>query len=369
MTIKFICSCGKHLKARDEMAARRSVCPRCGSPVGIPSQQVGPDGTIITPMTPMERLRHARARGLQSAPQVWPKSDPDSPQSPEAAAVEPLIVRLLASRGSRHLYWTGRNLEKNGAQCLLYPLHAWRLCLSAAIALTLLSALVALILPSVLANPPSDVWALTALVLTCCFILILIVGFVSSFLECALASATAGEVYYLRGSGRVLLAVLFSGVKWLICFLAGPIVIAAVGVLYWLNCGDIGWFDALILLELGVVAFAWWIVALLSAAEGGRLRDLSPLAVADLAHRLGWRGLLGVVLAAGLILAHGWVLLGGAMEVHHATATGWLLLLAGWASGLFWGAFFCRLLGVWCYRTRMLAQQAASASGGCEPPD
>src|SRR5260370_40177242 len=57
MSIKFVCPCGKRLKARDDMAARRIMCPRCGNPVGVPSL----DPNRPTPMTPAERLRaHAR---------------------------------------------------------------------------------------------------------------------------------------------------------------------------------------------------------------------------------------------------------------------------------------------------------------------
>ena len=57
MSIKFVCSCGKHLRARDEMAARRSVCPRCGSPVGIPSKQAADTNVTAKPLTPAERLQ------------------------------------------------------------------------------------------------------------------------------------------------------------------------------------------------------------------------------------------------------------------------------------------------------------------------
>src|SRR6516225_2788008 len=61
MTIKFICGCGKHLRARDEMAARRSVCPRCGSPVGIPSLEPNNPGAA-GPLSPLERQRLAKQR-------------------------------------------------------------------------------------------------------------------------------------------------------------------------------------------------------------------------------------------------------------------------------------------------------------------
>jgi hypothetical protein len=48
------------LKARDDMAERRTVCPRCGNPVGIPSL----DPNRATPMTPAERLRWQARRPI-----------------------------------------------------------------------------------------------------------------------------------------------------------------------------------------------------------------------------------------------------------------------------------------------------------------
>src|SRR5262249_62050682 len=62
MTIKFTCSCGKRLRARDEMAARRSACPRCGAPVGIPSLQPTHPGANAGPLSPTERLRERQRR-------------------------------------------------------------------------------------------------------------------------------------------------------------------------------------------------------------------------------------------------------------------------------------------------------------------
>src|SRR6266513_2910473 len=70
MSIKFVCSCGKHLRARDEMAARRSVCPRCGAPVGIPSKQAANSAITAKPLTSAERLR-----GRGKAPVTGPLPD------------------------------------------------------------------------------------------------------------------------------------------------------------------------------------------------------------------------------------------------------------------------------------------------------
>jgi hypothetical protein len=350
MTIKFICTCGKHLKARDEMAARRSVCPRCGSPVGIPSLKPTHAGTVAAPMSPLERIQYARNRPL--APAATPSPSQDKPQPPAPRRGDPRLVRLLSTRGTRRTDLTGRHLEKHWCECLLYPLRACHLCFGLALIMMLLSALGALSLPHLFAETPTDPRLLALFYLTWGLLLVALAGLPCGFLECVLASAVAGEVYYIRWSGNALLTVLRSGAKWLACLLAGPIVFAGAGWLYWLYCGDPELLDWLILAEVGIVGVAYWIVALLAVTDRGRWRDVNPLAVADLAHRLGWRSLVVVLVAALLLLAHGVVLLAGLAAVHTLPATGLLLLVGGWVSGLFWSTFFCRLLGVWCHRSR-----------------
>jgi hypothetical protein len=354
MTIKFVCSCGKHLKARDEMAARRTFCPRCGSPVGIPALKPTHAGTPAAPLSPLERLRHARKRPQVPAVAAPPGSapEPESQPPPAARPIDIRRVRLLSSRGTRPAHPTGRHLEEHWYECLLYPLRALRLCLGLALFLTVLSAVMAVFLPLLLAEPRSDPWALALLRLACVLVVLLTIGLPCSFLECVLNSAAEGEVYYIRWSGNALLTALLTGAKWLTSFLAGPVVFAGLGWLYWLNCGEPGLVDWLILTELGIVAIAYWVFALLAVTDRGRLRDLNPLAVADLAYRLGWRALAVVLGAALLLSAHGLVLLAGVAEVHNAPFRGGLILALGWASSIFWSTFFCRLLGIWCHRSR-----------------
>jgi hypothetical protein len=341
------------------MAARRAMCPRCGAPVGIPSLQPTHRGTVAAPLTPLERQRLARERPLPPTPAPAPQPAAAAPAAPRPVAVG--LVRLLSDKAKRRADLTGRDLEKHWHECLLYPLRAWRLCLWLSVFLTALSVAGALVVPGVLAEAPADPLALAVLRLACVLLLVLVVGVPCSFLDCVLASAAAGEVYYIRWSGDPLRAVLLSGARWLTCFLAGPSVFAVVGWLYWLHCGEPGWLDWLILIELGVVGIACWIFALLTAASRGWLRALNPAAVVDLAHGLGWRALVVVLSAALVLLAHGWVLLAGAAEVHGETANGWLLLTGGWVSGVFWSTFFCRLLGVWCHRARPRGGAPAAA--------
>ena len=85
MSIKFVCSCGKHLRARDEMAARRSMCPRCGAPVGVPSLRPTHAGTQAAPLTPQERRRLNRHKSVgwaeSSRPTMRPVGLEDSAHS------------------------------------------------------------------------------------------------------------------------------------------------------------------------------------------------------------------------------------------------------------------------------------------------
>src|SRR5205807_6902819 len=134
MSIKFVCSCGKHLRARDEMAARRSVCPRCGSPVGIPSKQPASTAIAAKPVTPAERLK-----GRVQAPVIGPLPDDafaatawDPP--PRASAVitpdkgvsvpkplDPSQVTKPAPPAPRRRRHRGWELETQWQECLGYP--------------------------------------------------------------------------------------------------------------------------------------------------------------------------------------------------------------------------------------------------------
>src|SRR5205823_2563976 len=126
----------------------------------------------------------------------------------------------------------------------------------------LLSACVALVLPRLLAEQLGDGMSATLFRLTCALAVVLLAAPPCSFLDCVLTSAVKGEVYYILWSGNPLLTVLVGGGRWLVCFLAGPVVFAATGYLYWLNCGDPAPIDWLILVELGVMALAYWLFAL-----------------------------------------------------------------------------------------------------------
>jgi hypothetical protein len=302
----------------------------------------------------MERMRLARER--TAVPAATPDSAPERPSSAAPRPPNPRLVRLITTRGVRRIELRGRNLESTWQQCMAYPLRAWRLYLGLTVVLTTLTAGLAVFVPYLLDETPANPISLAGLRLLAVLLPLLALGIPCAFLDCVLDSSSAGEVYYIVWSGNPFLSVVRSGTKWLASFLAGPIVFAGMCWIYWLRSGDPGIIDWLILTELGVVAIAYWIFGLLAVSDRGRLQDLNPATVADIANRLGRRGLGVVLLAALLLLAHGWVLITGVAGVHVATVNGWLMLCIGWLSGIFWSTFFCRLLGVWCHRSRVAAE-------------
>src|SRR5262245_27279124 len=115
MTIKFVCGCGKHLRARDSMALQRAICPECGSMVGMPSLKPAHPAPP-PPMTPQERLQHARAHPRP------PEVAPPEPGEPPGQPVKRGPVRLSSGRGKTRPDQAGQHLEKRWYECLAYPL-------------------------------------------------------------------------------------------------------------------------------------------------------------------------------------------------------------------------------------------------------
>jgi hypothetical protein len=185
----------------------------------------------------------------------------------------------------------------------------------------------------------------------CLLVPVLLISYACGSVECALTSALAGQgrgVYY---SMRQVGLALRSGMRWLFCFLAGPAALIVFAGYYWLNAGDLTQLDWLILGELGVVAIAYWLLAVVAITESNRFRDANPVAVLRLVDRLGYRAAVPVLLAPIVLLAHVYVGFWALMQLHQHALVGLLLLACCWGGVLFFATFVFRLLGVWCYRT------------------
>src|SRR5262249_33413360 len=198
MAIKFFCKCGKKLKAREEMAGRRSICPRCGSPVGIPGLKPTHAGAPLGPMPIKDRLRFWQTRlpsealpksllPEEPAPDAQPSASPDesaksssqesfsrdapphptlspagergrgegaerrAPQEKPPASFDTpldrqLVKQVLAPRRRPLASARPRHLETRWYQCLLYPFQAWPLVFGLASAFALCTGMVAVIM-------------------------------------------------------------------------------------------------------------------------------------------------------------------------------------------------------------------------------
>jgi hypothetical protein len=401
MSIKFVCSCGKRLKANDDMAGKRIPCPRCGNPVGVPAL----DPTRPTPMTPAERLR-AQARrpitlsyldddpaplptpeeglaespagraGGVSPPMTARPRETEPPNFPEPKGLpgvpahspgptgqlalvppnplDPSKVRQKRQR-QPHKQLRGRYdwpLETHWYECWRYPFRAWPLIAGLTLALTVLTTVGALAVPRILADITLNAVNL-GVALVCLVGPLMVLGYACGFLDCVLASAAQGESRFIRWPGGNLALVFRSLVAWALAFVSAPAPLAVIGFYYWLYCGDPVLVDYIILSELGILGMGYWLLAVLAVGRSERLRDANPWRVAELVERLGWRALIGTLLAAALFLSHGLLAFRMASVLHDEPGLGLLLAAGCWLSWLFWATFVFRVVGLWCYYRRL----------------
>jgi hypothetical protein len=294
-------------------------------------------------MSPAERLRNQPA----AVPLDLQTTEPATVAGP-LPRFEPLPVGLVgqvAWRGLRYRRW----VETHWYHCLLLPARAGRLVFGLAFGLTLFTGVCALVVPDLLRAWRGDDSWLPWLRWPCLCLPLLVFGYGSGFLDCVFASARAGEIGYVRWPGRDINLALASGVRWLICFLAGPVVPAGAGLLYWVYGGELVFWDWLILIELNLVALATWLLLLLAVNQHDGLRGLHPARVVEPIRRLGPRLPAWAVLASVLGLAHAWWAGVALAEVHHEPAWGWFLLSLCCASGMFVATFLFRWVGIWFY--------------------
>jgi hypothetical protein len=328
MSIKFVCSCGKHLRAREEMAARRSVCPACGAPVGVPSLHPTQRGTSAEPLSHAENgLTHPHASStsvLSWEEPSLPADDAmtyrleDGPEAlpgdslPADGPLDPTLVRLVKPRKhQRRNPLRDAELETRWYHFLLYAMQAWKVLLILAVVMTILTVALAFWVPELLQHLDESLW-----------------------------------VTLLRVSPALVIGLLLAG------FLAGPSVLVVGGVLYWLNCGELTFLDEMVLAELAIVAVGYWLLALLAVRRSGSLLAANPVHVAQLVERLRFRGTAAVLSMIVVLLAHGWLAAGALEDLHRDGGMGLLLLAWWWLSALFLTIFLFRRLGVWSYRTR-----------------
>jgi hypothetical protein len=331
MVIKFVCRCGKHLKARDEMAARRSMCPACGAPVGVPSLCPTTRGAPAGPLS-REEIR-ARAWTEPSLP-----TDSLAPDLTEASTPPP-------AKQGRARPVIG-HFPRRFTVSVLFGTLPMRVGLLSA-ALTVLSGWAALLWTNQSpAQENAPILLFLALTAVAAFP---VLGQAGNLLEFVLLWAS-GDVRRACWPGWNLRRPLLTALTWTYCLLAGPVLPAAAALWYWFTTGDLVFLDWLVLAELGVLAVGYWLLAVVVVTRSGRLLNATPFEVARLAHRLNWRAALAILAASALALALGRLALAAIPTFHEDVFEGWLLLAGLWVGGLTAATGLFALLGHWCRR-------------------
>jgi hypothetical protein len=313
MAIVFQCRCGKHLKARENNAGRRTICPNCGAPVGIPTRRPTHRGAehLSTAIIPT-------ARNISATPaaQRNQRTTAKSPTSSGGALRNMFPRRSRSSRRCRS--------RAQGPEIRLRHQPRWmKLCsptrpissqaadpiIAGVFLIGVISAAIAVsggftiqLLPRALqdgwlALPHSPLIAVAATIFA------LAMTYAASFVGQTMVESVEGRLSEWQFDVELERAAKFA-VCGLASLLSGPVLFLAGGVLYWMNCGRMTPLDGIILAELALAGVASWLALCCGSAAIGQLALTSPAKFRDAMRCLGYRGLAGMLAASILITLH-----------------------------------------------------------------
>ncbi|MBX9679058.1 MAG: hypothetical protein K2X38_09870 [Gemmataceae bacterium] len=374
MAVFLPCSCGHRLPANATTLAPGARCPACGLEVGDRSVIVEPEAIPIRDVEVLETkpLRGFAFRAVEVG-SVPPSREPPPPRDPQRPidwqtplpmpadgipyameSIDPEVRRnpdeieklrkarrtMRETRLGGPRLWNSWEREKNGLDCLGYPIRAWGVISVLSFFLTLGHMTIGFILSLAAESTPIVGFVISTPIL---FAFAILVGI---WLRSTLLSGEAGECNLSLLNRFDFPAFLLTLASGMLAFLGGPILAFVMTAWFWVSAGQLGIFDRAILLMLGWIAYAWWIAGGLAAHDEERILSVHPAAIARmLAHR--GRFILGVCLAGGLILAltSWWII-----ECHYLfpknPALAFFLALIFWWNALFWLTYLARWLGL-----------------------
>lgn len=173
-------------------------------------------------------------------------------------------------------------------------------------------------------------------------------GYTLLFLGRVAASSALGDCHHPRWPDWELSDVLFGLGRWVWAGLVGVAVGGFPAVAYWVYCGDVDLFDALILGDLLAVGAAYALMALLASILHEDALAANPFTVLVAIRRVGW-GYAPPCLLAGFAAVLAVTVLSAALKVE----VPWLsafLFWAFWFLALYEAMVVLRVLGLF-YRT------------------
>lgn len=375
--IRFVCNCGRRLRARDEAALRRAICPSCGCPVGRSSTL---DAAMRPkPLNPSERelpssfavvpLWNEGVAGAKTLPRYQVVSNEDTKTPPEtnaggddtAAARNPGQAAARSER-RRTRRRTGP-LKADRKETLLFPFRCWRsiILLALLLAGSLGGGVIILVNVHLEPAPLTVILALApafvALVTCCAFWLV------------AFSATSRGEDSVIIGHSSFLRLFLVHVLRCLACFCALPVWILALAGYFWINAGEMASVDVLIVAELVLAAFLYWWLTLFAVTVDNSLRSMTPMGIVAAVRRLGIRPTL--LATAAVVLALLFIGVPAALAFGSVPHNGWSLAPIGIcciALQIFL-ALLARSLGVACFLARINQPSVTVAASNLWNPD
>jgi hypothetical protein len=176
-----------------------------------------------------------------------------------------------------------------------------------------------------------------------------VLGFTLLFLGKVLASSALGEVHNPRWPDWEMSAIWFGLGRWLWAALVGLIVGGVPAVFYWIYCGDVDLFDAMILAELAAVGAVYALMALLASVLHEDLLAANPVTVVGAITRLGWSYARPCLVCGAVAVVSG-TLLGASFEVSDNPPLSAFLFWLFWLVALYGSMVVLRVLGLFYWR-------------------
>jgi hypothetical protein len=387
MAIDVVCECGKRLKAPDWMAGRSTQCPACWNSVSIPRPRLfgllGPakqkrgesprpaDANTPPPdAAPAANSSFRPSIGQPGAPVgdpfagegrstafIKPKQPPKNRKTtfvptralcngddyqPNSVMLrtQPRWVKLISDRSKQQWYHS-----------LAFPFEKLPIFLRLGLLQSVLTTAALILWLSMERDSPHQAQFVVCLFVCLCGVLF-VLGHTFHYFNAILEMACHGKIQYEPGIGCTAVGALVSCGHWLSCLLAGPVLLFAAAVGFWLYCGDLTIIDWSILVELCLAAVGWWLIALLLTNLDDSVRVASPVHVVATALTMPWEFAGLTVLASAVFLGHLLVAGYAIGQLHVTPLTAFPLLWVCWSSGFYLTAFTFRRIGLTYYRAQ-----------------
>ena len=313
-----VCDCGKRLRAPGARPGRTGRCPACGSPLRFPSDiDLEPAPAAPEPeIAPSAKPKRKKRRGPET--EIW-NGLIKPPAQPESRLRESL----------RYPFWGATGV----ALLVIFPPILWLVTIVVMVlgsALVLGSGLVKIV--SLISMIPAGLGLLGA------------GGFLLLYLAKVLASSAIGEMHHPKWPDWEISALTFGLGRWLVAFFVGGVVGGVPAIAFWIYCGDIGFFDAIILAELIAVGAIYALMALLASILHDDIWGANPITVLRAIRIVGW-GYAEPCLVSGIAVVLACTVLGLAVELESPFLSAIFFYLF-WVFALYEAMVVLRVLGL-----------------------